>query len=69
MSWSKSSRRSNVQSKAAAALVALMAGLAGAFGTSYMTGGHAQEHIVEVLIAQLIGNGLLAAILAVLLLR
>lgn len=58
-----------MQSKAAAALVALMAGLAGAFGTSYMTGGHAQEHIVEVLIAQLIGNGLLAAILAVLLLR
>jgi hypothetical protein len=34
-----------------------------------MIGGHEQEHIVEVLIAQFIGNGLLAAILAVLLLR
>ncbi len=46
-----------------------MAGLAGAFDTSYMIGGHAQEHIVAVLIVQFIGNGLLAAILAVLLLR
>jgi len=60
---------SDVQSKAAIALVALIAGLAGAFGTSYMIGGHTEEHIVEVLIAQFIGNGLLAAILAVLLLR
>jgi cell shape-determining protein MreD len=58
-----------VQSKAVIAVVALLAGLAGVFGTSYMIGGHEQEHIVEVLIAQFIGNGLLAAILAVLLLR
>jgi hypothetical protein len=58
-----------VQSKVAVALAALVAGLAGVFGTSYMIGGHEHEHIVEVLIAQFIGNGLLAAILAVLLLR
>jgi hypothetical protein len=55
-----------VQNKAAVILVALVAYLAGVFGPSYMIGGHEQEHIVEVLIAQFIGNGLLAAILAVL---
>lgn len=58
-----------MQSKAVIALVALVTGLMGVFGTSYMIGGHDQGHIVEVLIAQFIGNGLLAAILAVLLLR
>jgi hypothetical protein len=57
-----------VQDKVVVALAAFVAGLAGVFGTSYMIGGHL-DHIIEVLIAQFIGNGLLAAILAVLLLR
>jgi hypothetical protein len=43
-----------VQSKAAVAVVAFAAGLAGVFGTSYMIGGHDQDHIVEVLIPQFI---------------
>jgi hypothetical protein len=58
-----------VQNKLVVTFAAFVAGLAGVFGTSYMIGGHEQDHIVEVLIAQFIGNGLLAAILAVLLLR
>jgi len=49
--------------------VALVAGIAAVFFTGYMVGGHEQDHIVELLIAQFIGNGLLAAILVTLLLR
>ena len=51
------------------ALAALAAGIAAVFFTGYMVGGHDTEHIVELLIAQYIGNGLLAAILVVVLLR
>lgn len=51
------------------ALAALLAGIAAVFFTSYMVGGHDTEHLVELLIAQYIGNGLLAAILVVVLLR
>jgi hypothetical protein len=53
----------------AVALAALVAGIATVFFTGYMVGGHDTEHIVELLIAQYIGNGLLAAILVVVLLR
>jgi hypothetical protein len=55
--------------KAAVALAALIAGIVGVFFTGYMIGGHSQDHLVEILIAQFIGNGLLAAILVTLLLR
>ncbi len=58
-----------MQRKAVVAFSALVAGLIGIFGTAYMIGGHDQDHIVKVLIAQFIGNGLLAAILVTLLLR
>ena len=51
------------------ALAALLAGIGAVFFTSYMAGGHGTDHIVELLIAQFIGNGLLAAILVVVLLR
>jgi len=51
------------------ALAALLAGIAAVFFTSYMVGGHGTDHVVELLIAQFIGNGLLAAILVVVLLR
>jgi len=51
------------------ALAALLVGIATVFFTSYMVGGHDTEHLVELLIAQYIGNGLLAAILVVVLLR
>jgi hypothetical protein len=50
------------------AAAALVAGLVGVFFTSYMVGGHT-DHLVEILIGQFIGNGLLAAILVTLLLR
>jgi hypothetical protein len=50
-------------------VAALVAGVVGVFFTSYMVGGHGTDHTVEVLIAQFIGNGLLAAILVTLLLR
>jgi hypothetical protein len=55
--------------RVAVALAALAAGIATVFFTGYMVGGHDTEHIVELLIAQYIGNGLLAAILVVVLLR
>jgi len=58
-----------VEHKLVVALAAFVAGLAGAFFTGYMIGGHSGDHLVEILIAQFIGNGLLAAILATLLLR
>ena len=55
--------------KIGVALAALLAGIAATFFTSYMVGGHGTDHIVELLIAQFIGNGLLAAVLVTLLLR
>ena len=58
-----------MERKAGIALAALIAGIAGVFFTSYMVGGHAEDHTVEILIAQFIGNGLLAAILVTLLFR
>jgi hypothetical protein len=39
------------------------------FFTGYMVSGHGTEHLVEIVIALFITNGLLAAILVVLLLR
>jgi hypothetical protein len=57
-----------MEHKVAVAFAAFLAGLVGVFFTGYMVGGH-QDHLVEVLIAQYIGNGLLAAILVTLLLR
>ena len=57
-----------MERKIGIAAAALIAGLAGVFFTSYMVGGHT-DHLVELLIAQFIGNGLLAAILVTLLLR
>ncbi len=51
------------------AFAALIGGIVAVFFTSYMVGGHGQDHTVELLIAQFIGNGLLAAILVTLLLR
>jgi len=51
------------------ALAALLVGIGTVFFTGYMVGGHGTDHIVELLIAQFIGNGLLAAILVVVLLR
>jgi hypothetical protein len=56
-----------MEHKVAVAFAAFIAGLVGVFFTGYMVGGH-QDHLVEVLIAQYIGNGLLAAILVTLLL-
>ena len=58
-----------MERKVAIAVAALIAGVVGVFFTSYMVGGHGTDHAVEVLIAQFIGNGLLAAILITLLLR
>ena len=58
-----------MERKLGIAAAALIAGLAGVFFTSYMVGGHGTDHSVEILIAQFIGNGLLAAILVTLLLR
>ncbi len=55
--------------KGAVAFAALIAGFLGVFFTRYMIGGHSADHMVEVEIAQFIGNGLLAAILVTLLLR
>ncbi len=57
-----------MEHKVGLAVAALIAGLVGVFFTSYMVGGHT-DHLVEILIAQFIGNGLLAAILVTLLLR
>lgn len=57
-----------MEHKVAVAFAAFLAGLVGVFFTGYMVGGH-QDHLVEVLIAQYVGNGLLAAILVTLLLR
>ena len=57
-----------MERKVGIAVAALIAGLAGVFFTSYMVGGHT-DHLVEILISQFIGNGLLAAILVTLLLR
>jgi len=58
-----------MEHKVAVAVAALIAGIVGAFFTSYMVGGHGQDHLVEILIAQFIGNGLLTAILVTLILR
>ena len=58
-----------MERKVGLAVAALIAGVVGVFFTSYMVGGHGTDHTVEVLIAQFIGNGLLAAILVTLLLR
>lgn len=52
-----------MEHKAGVAFAALIAGLVGVFFTVYMVSGHSHEHMVEILIAQFIGNGLLAAIL------
>ena len=49
-------------------IAAFVGAFAGIFLTRYMVSGH-QDHLVEVLIAQFIGNGLLAAILVTLLIR
>lgn len=57
-----------MEHKVAVAFAAFIAGVVGVFFTGYMVGGH-QDHLVEVLIAQYVGNGLLAAILVTLLLR
>jgi Na+-transporting NADH:ubiquinone oxidoreductase subunit NqrB len=54
--------------KATAVIAAAVAGFLGIFFTRYMVSGHT-ELLVEVLIAQFIGNGLLAAILVTLLIR
>lgn len=51
------------------ALAALVAAIVAVFFTGYMTSGHESDHTVELLIAQEIGNGLLAAILVTLILR
>ena len=59
----------NMEYKISVAVAALIAGVAAVFFTSYMVGGHGNDHVVELLIAQFIGNGLLAAILVTLLLR
>jgi hypothetical protein len=58
-----------MEHKVGLAVAALIAGVVGVFFTSYMVGGHGTDHTVEVLIAQFIGNGLLAAILVTLLFR
>ncbi|MFZ0028167.1 MAG: hypothetical protein WA725_22195 [Pseudolabrys sp.] len=47
-------------------IAAVVGAFAGTFLTRYMVSGH-QDHLVEVLMAQFIGNGLLAAILVTLL--
>ena len=60
---------SNVEHKIVVAVAALIAGIAGVNFTGYMAGGHGTDHAIELLIAQYIGNGLLAAILVTLLLR
>lgn len=54
--------------RAKAAVAAAIAAFLGIFFTRYMVSGHT-ELLVEVLIAQFIGNGLLAAILVTLLIR
>ena len=51
--------RNNMEYKISVAFAAFIAGLVGVFFTGYMVTGHGQDHIVEVLIAQFIGNGLL----------
>jgi hypothetical protein len=58
-----------MEHKVTVALAALVAGVAGVFFTGYMIGDHGTEHMVELVVAQEIGNGLLAAILVTLLLR
>ena len=60
---------SNTEYKLVVAGVALVAGVAAVYFTGYMASGHGTDHAVELLIAQYIGNGLLAAILVTLLLR
>jgi Na+-transporting NADH:ubiquinone oxidoreductase subunit NqrB len=54
--------------KATAVIAAAIACFLGIFFTRYMVSGHT-ELLVEILIAQFIGNGLLAAILVTLLIR
>jgi len=54
--------------RATAVIAAVIAALLGIFFTRYMVSGHT-ELLVKVLIAQFIGNGLLAAILVTLLVR
>jgi hypothetical protein len=61
--------KSDMEHKVIVALAALVAGVVGVYFTGYMVGGHETDHLVEVVIAQEIGNGLLAAILVALLLR
>ena len=60
---------SKMEAKITLALAALAAGVVAVFLTGYMVGGHDTDHLVELLIAQEIGNGLLAAILVTLLLQ
>jgi len=55
--------------KISLALAAVVGGVVAVFFTGYMAGGHEADHAVELLIAQEIGNGLLAAILVTLILR
>jgi hypothetical protein len=54
--------------RATAVIAAAIAAFLAIFFTRYMVSGHT-ELLVEVLIAQFIGNGLLAAILVTLLIR
>jgi hypothetical protein len=49
-------------------IAAVVAAFLGIFFTRYMVSGH-QDHLVEVLIAQFIGNGMLAAIMVTFLIR
>jgi Na+-transporting NADH:ubiquinone oxidoreductase subunit NqrB len=58
----------NMSDRATAVIAAVVAAFLGMFFTRYMVSGHT-ELLVEVLIAQFIGNGLLAAILVTLLIR
>jgi hypothetical protein len=64
----RGSRRGNMAEKTTLVIAAVVGAFAGIFLTRYMVSGH-QDHLVEVLIAQFIGNGLLAAILVTLLVR
>ena len=57
-----------MEHKITVALAALIAAVIGVFFTGYMVSGHSTDHMVEVLIALFITNGLLAAILVTLLL-
>jgi hypothetical protein len=58
-----------MEQKVFVAVAALIAGVVGVYFTGYMIGDHSSDHLVELVIAQEIGNGLLAAILVTLLLR